>query len=326
MLFLEQLTQWQSPSFSTSGLWSFACLRETVVDLLEMAGRRSQFDRVRAIPKQARAANDVSINLDQFDDEDIAPAVMLMDISERANSVPVRGEQEPLSIDGQSANHRTLIPGADEPLAIQASHDSCPAMDNSHGAYAGSSRKKPGDTKVEVHSGCDHWRGSGVDSVLDLNGTEDTEYYVNETPAAVHDTIVQPVHEVVHEVHEREIHQDVDLHRILPVENVEVLPKRHFVEDKDGKRRELSAQDVPGRAAESLDRMLARRLKAAPSSEGEADRHRDFTARNFHGNEADYKEFVDGAGILRSDQFWVHPPKLADSDHDLKDTYEVHFE
>ena len=161
---------------------------------------------------------------------------------------------------------------------------------------------------------------------LNLRNTEDTIFHGRQARAVVHETIEQPVHEVKHQVHERDIHEHEVYHRILPVQEVEVRPARHFVEDAHGGRHEISPDSIPSRAPTNIDRLLREGVKQATPVGDRRSGPRDFTARKFAGTERDYREMVDAEGVARTEQWWVHPPAVEQSSAGSRDVYAVHFD
>ncbi|KAK5663853.1 hypothetical protein OQA88_56 [Cercophora sp. LCS_1] len=66
----------------------------------------------------------------------------------------------------------------------------------------------------------------------------------NQAPAVTHETIKPAIHEVQQEVVNREIHTYEHIHRIQPVKDVQVLPVRHYVADKDENLVEMSEEEI----------------------------------------------------------------------------------
>lgn len=247
---------------------------------------------VRMVPERDQAPNGAT---NALDGDDVAPALALMNINERADSALGSDGESPTSSAVQhSLRHDRRVP--------------------QRGSAAG---QRPMD---------DAARKLGVENVLDLNDSEDTTYHTKQAPAVVHETIVQDVHEIQHEVFERDIHEHEFYHRILPVQEIEVLPARHFVDDGSGMRREVPAEAIPGRYPGTADRILAEAFKKTLPAQDRSTGPRSFTARKFSGAEGDYRESVGPTGVVRSDQWWVHPPQLRQSRTPDEDAYLVHFD
>jgi len=168
-------------------------------------------------------------------------------------------------------------------------------------------------------------RELGVSGILDLKNSEDTTYHETIAPAVVHETIRQDVHEIVHEVTEREIHEHDIFHRILPIKDVEVLPPRHFVEDTNGRRKEVTGAQVPDRDPEYTHRLLTECFKDTLPKTKMPKGPRQFTARDFQGTEGEYGEYQISGGPLRTDRWWVHPPRLETGGQETGQTYPFHF-
>ena len=168
-------------------------------------------------------------------------------------------------------------------------------------------------------------RELGVEGQVDLSNTTDVEVLEHWAPAVTHETIIQDVHEVREERITREIHEDHYYHRILPIEEVEVLPARHYVLDPNGIIREVPAQHVPGRVSKDAQRVVAEGFKKMQPKSTSSAGPRTFTAREFPGDEGDYKEYVTPEGVPRSERYWVHPPKLATGGMESGQTQPFHF-
>lgn len=180
--------------------------------------------------------------------------------------------------------------------------------------------------KAETHIRSDSARELGVEGILDLRNTEDTSYHRQQAPAVTHETIEQPVHEIKHEVLEREVHEHHIHHRILPVNEVEVLPARHFVQDVHGRRHEVRKDQIPGRVPRSYQQMFSAQGGGTSSPESGALKARHFTARQFAGNEGDFQESRGANGAVQTERWWVHPPTLQQPDSEAGDVYPVQVE
>lgn len=166
---------------------------------------------------------------------------------------------------------------------------------------------------------------------INLTNTEDTTVHTTSAPAVVHETVRVDTHEIVTERVEREIHTHDVYHRILPIVDIEVLPPRHFVQTPAGGRYEISADKVPGGAAQNLnlqrviqeavDRELARLY---PPQSGP----RRFTALEFdpRGTVGDFREGVGENGCHFSEQTWVHPPVIDMGGYETGQTVPFHFD
>lgn len=240
--------------------------------------------------------------------DDVAPALAMMSINGRADSAVGSGEDDDDSSVAEDAAPKPSL-----------RHDN---------------RVPPRGAAVDAGPQNEIARDLGVENVVDLNDSVDTTYHAKQAPAVVQETTRADVHEILHEVIDREIHHHHVYRRILPVHEVEVLPARHFIEDTDGVRREVPRHMVPGRDPDITDRMLAQAFKTAPPlanrGEGESSKRSfrplEFSARKFPGTEGDYREWVDDAGTKHTEQWWVHPPMLEKAAAFHPDRYEVHFE
>lgn len=169
-------------------------------------------------------------------------------------------------------------------------------------------------------------RELGVSGLLDLSNTEDTVVHEWISPAVVHEVIREDRHEIIHRPIEREIHEHDVFHRILPVQEVEVLPARHFVQDENGRRKEVSPKHLPERDTEYTQRLLTECFKDTLPKTKMGSKPRQFTARDFRGTEGEYGEYQIPGGPLRSDRWWVHPPTLETGGQETGQTYPFHFD
>ncbi|OAL50377.1 hypothetical protein IQ07DRAFT_424770 [Pyrenochaeta sp. DS3sAY3a] len=89
-------------------------------------------------------------------------------------------------------------------------------------------------------------QGLGLDGVIDLSKTIDTDQDVQCAPPVTHEVIKPHEHEIVqHNIH-REIHNYSYYHRLQPVIDTEILPPRHFIPDSNGEGlMEIPAEKVP---------------------------------------------------------------------------------
>lgn len=166
---------------------------------------------------------------------------------------------------------------------------------------------------------------------INLTNTEDTTVHTTSAPAVVHETVRVDTHEIVTERIEREIHTHDVYHRILPIVDIEVLPPRHFVQTPAGGRYEISADNVPGGAAQNLnlqrviqeavDREIARLY---PPQRGP----RRFTALEFDPRDTvgDFRQGVGENGCHFSEQTWVHPPVIDMGGYETGQTVPFHFD
>jgi hypothetical protein len=168
-------------------------------------------------------------------------------------------------------------------------------------------------------------RKLGVEGQLDLSQTEDTEIQTHWAPAVTHETIIENVHEVKEEQITREIHEHDVIHRILPIEEVEVLPARHFVRDGNGALQEVSEHRIPSRVDKYVQKGVAKGLEKALSRANAAVGPRNFTAREFHGDEGDYEESFMPDGSVRSERWWVHAPMLETGGVETGQTHPFHL-
>ena len=86
-----------------------------------------------------------------------------------------------------------------------------------------------------------------------------------------------------------------------------MLPPRHFLPVEGGGLVEVSASEVPGRGQNWV---IAETASKIPSDQAAPQGRRTFTAREFPGEEGDFKRYVTPEGIERTEQTWVHQPEL----------------
>nr|POE72133.1 hypothetical protein CFP56_12009 [Quercus suber] len=161
--------------------------------------------------------------------------------------------------------------------------------------------------------------------VVDLGTSENTTVHERWAPAVTHETIVENVHEIREEVITREIHTHHYYHRVLPIIDIEVLPARHFV-PMEGGYAEIAEEEVPGRAGKNAQWMIAEMVSKMLPKGQTSNFPRQFTARQFHGTEGDYKEYVTPEGVKRTETTWVYPPELETGGQLSGQTYPFHFD
>ncbi|KAL1304067.1 hypothetical protein AAFC00_000502 [Neodothiora populina] len=146
-----------------------------------------------------------------------------------------------------------------------------------------------------------------LEGVVDLSNTMDTNVEEKWAPAVTHNTINREVHHIREEVVTREIHYHDVYHRILPIIDIEVLPARHFVPDGKGGKIEITEDEIPGRTGPY------HRTWAIVENVSKTEPIRGpirFSARKFHGDEGQYKEYMSAAGVPTTETTWIHPPVL----------------
>lgn len=151
---------------------------------------------------------------------------------------------------------------------------------------------------------------SGSKSRIASNGTEDTEVHTRREPAIIHETVRQDVHEIEEQHITRDIHQDHIFHRILPIEEIEVLPAKHYVQTQNGSLQEVTNQRTSPWLNKHIENGIAEGVKRALPKMDDFDGSRMFSARSFAGEEGDYKESTNHAGLVRSERWWIHAPTL----------------
>jgi len=77
----------------------------------------------------------------------------------------------------------------------------------------------------------------------ELGYSEDVSQHTKQDEAVVHETVKPVIHEVRHEKITREFVETHIVHRIQPIDQIEYLPARHFVEH-NGVRKEVREEDV----------------------------------------------------------------------------------
>ena len=150
-------------------------------------------------------------------------------------------------------------------------------------------------------------RELGVSNVLDLSNTEDTDFQQRWAPAVTHETITKDVHEIREERITREIHKDHVFHRVLPIEQIEVKPARHYVYTHGAQLAEIPESRIPGPASRFNQQLYLN--KPLPESDSKF-APRKFTARTFKGTEGEYTESTAPEGHKMTEQYWVHGPSL----------------
>ncbi|KAK3717480.1 hypothetical protein LTR37_005870 [Vermiconidia calcicola] len=170
----------------------------------------------------------------------------------------------------------------------------------------------------------EHTRSAAANAGIDLSNTEDTTVYERIAPAVVHETVRHDVHEIREERFTREIHEDHIYHRILPIEDIQVLPPRHFAY-VNGALEEIHPRDKRGRAGKHAQRVLQKAFTNISLRDDHTYAPRQFSARKFEGGDGDYKESVTSDGVVQSEQTWIHPPRLETGGMISEDTPAMHF-
>ncbi|KAK3703222.1 hypothetical protein LTR37_014562 [Vermiconidia calcicola] len=170
----------------------------------------------------------------------------------------------------------------------------------------------------------EHTRSAAANAGIDLSNTEDTTVYERIAPAIVHENVRHDVHEIREERFTREIHEDHIFHRILPIEDIQVVPPRHFAY-VNGTIEEIHPADKGGRAGKHAQRVLQKAFTNISLRDDHTYAPRQFSARKFEGGEGDYKESVSSDGVVQSEQTWVHPPRLETGGMISEETPAMHF-
>lgn len=166
---------------------------------------------------------------------------------------------------------------------------------------------------------------------IDLSGAivhkdpDTVSMHEREAPAVTHEQRRVDTHEIRREAVTREVHHHDVYHRILPIKDVEVKPARHFVPVQDGLV-EIAEEELPGRTREKTNWAIAELVSSSTPASEENVFRRQFTARNFLGDEGDEKEYISSHGHPVKEQTWVHPPTLDDDGRRAGHTHPFHFE
>lgn len=137
-----------------------------------------------------------------------------------------------------------------------------------------------------------------------------------------HETVRQDIHHMREEFVTREVHNHDVYHRILPIIDVEVLPPRHFLPVEGGGLVEISAEEVPGRGRNWV---IAETASKIPSDQAAPQGANRFSAREFRGEEDNFKRYVTSEGIHTTEETWVHPPDLETGGRDTGQTWPMVF-
>jgi hypothetical protein len=144
---------------------------------------------------------------------------------------------------------------------------------------------------------------------IDLSNTCDTEVRVRYAPAITRETIMPTVHHIREKQITREIHHHDELHRILPVKDIEVLPARHFVRASNGDLNEVPTDAVPGATGANESWQIA---NTGTRGEDISLAPRPFTTIALEGFPQNYEERIDADGVKRSHTTWFYPPVFQD--------------
>ena len=180
----------------------------------------------------------------------------------------------------------------------------------------------PSPPGAPIEQGQDHQRFKDIRDNPEARNIIDTAVHTQYAPAITHETIIQPEHEIEERRIEREIHQDHIYHRILPIEHIAVGHVKHYVKDSNGTLKKIGEEKL----SRDKRHAIANTFKTVENGDlmqGSAPRQ--FTARAFHGAEGDKTESVDGNGVLRSEETWVHPPRIEEDGRRTGQTVPLHL-
>jgi hypothetical protein len=87
---------------------------------------------------------------------------------------------------------------------------------------------------------------------------------------------------------------------------------------------EISADEIPGRTGYNQQWFVGEMLSKLPKDSNFGREPLRFTAREFHGTEGDYKEYMNN-GVPTTETTWVHPPTFDDTMYLAGQTEAFHF-
>ncbi|KAK4495550.1 hypothetical protein PRZ48_013882, partial [Zasmidium cellare] len=155
----------------------------------------------------------------------------------------------------------------------------------------------------------------------ELGRTEDVETIVSQAPAVTHETRIVNTHEIVTKPITREIHNHHILHRVQPIDDVEVLPARHFAPHRSGE----GLVEIP---APKSSQGIQERVRNAFLSHGEEKRasaRKNIEPGRFEQGER-HAEWTTPDGVQRSESVWIHDPQLATTARDAGETVPLHLD
>ncbi|KAI9798140.1 MAG: hypothetical protein M1825_005644 [Sarcosagium campestre] len=140
---------------------------------------------------------------------------------------------------------------------------------------------------------------AGLDDVVDLHDSVDTEVITTQAPAVVQEKVLNEIHHVREEKIHRDIHTHDTIHRIQPIIDVQVLPPRHFIPVAGGGLKEVSADEIPGRLRHWG---VVETVSRDPQSQEKPFQHirRDI-------EEGDSRTITTEEGYPRTETTWKHP-------------------
>lgn len=146
-----------------------------------------------------------------------------------------------------------------------------------------------------------------------LPRVDDTVVHTTWAPAVTHHTIQQDVHELHQEQITHDIYQDEYQHRVLLVEDHEILPHRHFVQLDGGVLEEIPEEDIPVDLPHDLQHRIseaAATLFPTFRDSGVSFLSADGAADPIRKDEPSSLNF---AGHARRDTTWTFPPVILPS-------------
>lgn len=246
---------------------------------------------------------------------------------------------------GQAQKKRTIIPvqdettrpqtalqGQNQPSAVATSHikhigpsndpysEAVASRNASHEPIpARTSSRNPASAKAPQP--IDLRPRPGADEEFVLGRSEDTRTYVTQAPAVTHETRIVNTHEIVSEQVTREIHNHHIVHRVQPIDEIEVLPARHFVPKKSGNG--YVEIDAP-RSSEGMEDRIKGAMTAgmeARSTQQRQDKKPDILSQGHR-----QKKWTSPDGVDCSQSVWVHSPQLDTAARDAGETVPIHVD
>ncbi|KAF2158798.1 hypothetical protein M409DRAFT_30755 [Zasmidium cellare ATCC 36951] len=163
--------------------------------------------------------------------------------------------------------------------------------------------------------------GAGADQKYELGRREDVETILSQAPAVTHETRIVNTHEIITKPMTREIHNHHMLHRVQPIDDIEVLPPRHFAPHTSGR----GYVEIPTpKSSEGIQE------RVRDAFESNAEENRAEARKNIGvgrvGPEGKYAEWSSSDGVHHSESVWVHDPQLETAAKDAGETVPTHLD
>lgn len=142
--------------------------------------------------------------------------------------------------------------------------------------------------------------------------TCDTTIHERWAPAVTHNTVVRNVHDARNEHITRHIHKHDFYHRMLPINEIEVLPARHVIL-RDGAFVELNEDEIPDQTRSDIERELPEILKEAMEGNESIYMPDGLPTPVSPARQGYHEEYRTDTGLQRAETQWIYPSDVEQS-------------